>query len=330
MIDVKTIAFSKSGYDPFIDFLKAYSIICVIIAHILPSEFYKYILFQVWGDMQVPMFVLIQVFHAYKKCDKPKLNWNSLLKRICLPFFALQAVIVGFKAFTGGGILWINFISSGGYGPGSYYIWIYIQLAFLLVILWQWLKQLSLNQALIAFLILSICFEVLFSIINLPDKIYRLLCVRYLFLIPLGIMWIKKGVLLNKKNVLLSILSIIAVLFFAFTNYDLEPFFFNTGWKTHRWLCYFYLPTLLTYGLYLIWERIKQLQIVEKVVKWTAARSYEIFLSQMAVLVCLSFAVFSMVLDGIVGFSIWAIIVFSLSLFLGGVIYWFRKKVLKW
>lgn len=102
-MDVKTIAFNKSGYDPFIDFLKVYSIICVIIAHILPSEFYKYILFQVWGNMQVPMFVLIQVFHAYKKGIQPKLNWNSLLKRICLPFITVQAIVVGFKALTGGG-----------------------------------------------------------------------------------------------------------------------------------------------------------------------------------------------------------------------------------
>ena len=98
----KALTFNKTGYDPFIDFLKAYSIICVVIAHILPSEFYKYILFQVWGDMQVPMFVLIQVFHAYKKEQKPKLNWSILLKRIFFPFVAVQAVITGFKALTGG------------------------------------------------------------------------------------------------------------------------------------------------------------------------------------------------------------------------------------
>lgn len=98
----KALTFNKTGYDSFIDFLKAYSIICVVIAHILPSEFYKYILFQVWGDMQVPMFVLIQVFHAYKKEVRPKINWSSLLKRIFLPFIAVQAIIVVFKTLTGG------------------------------------------------------------------------------------------------------------------------------------------------------------------------------------------------------------------------------------
>lgn len=326
----KALTFNKTGYDPFIDFLKAYSIICVIIAHILPAEFYKYLLFQIWGDMQVPMFVLIQLFHAYKKGVKPKLNWSSLLKRIFLPFVAIQAIIIVFKALTGGGILLTSFIISGGYGPGSYYIWIYLQIAFLLVFLWPWLRKLSLEQTLLVFLIVSVGFEVILSFVDCPDWLYRLLCVRYLFLIPLGLIWVEKGVLINKKTVLYSVISIVAVLFFVFTNYDLEPFFYNTGWETHRWICYFYLPILLTYVLHLIWNRMKENQLVEKAVKWTAARSYEIFLSQMAVFVCLPFAYFSVLLKGFVGFSIWAVLVLTLSLFFGGVIYWYRKSILKW
>lgn len=326
----KSLIFNKDGYDPFIDFLKAYSILCVVIAHILPPGIYKYILFQVWGAMQVPMFILIQVFHAYKRGQKPKQNWTSLLKRIILPFVAVQTVIIGFKAINGGGNLWVSFLTGGGYGPGSYYIWIYLQIAILLVVLWPWLRRLSLNETLVIFLIISVGFELVFSVLDCPERLYRLLCVRYLFLIPLGFIWVEKGVLINKKTVLYSVISIVAVLFFVFTNYDLEPFFYNTGWKTHRWICYFYLPILLTYGLYLIWTRMKENQVIEKAVKWTAARSYEIFLSQMAVLVCLPFACFSVLIKGFVGFSIWAVLVLTLSLFFGGVIYWFRKSILKW
>ena len=50
----------------------------------------------------MPMFVLIQVFHAYKKGVQPKLNWASLFKRICLPFAAIQVLITGFKTFVWG------------------------------------------------------------------------------------------------------------------------------------------------------------------------------------------------------------------------------------
>lgn len=324
----KALTFNKTGYDPFIDFLKAYSIICVVIAHILPAELYKYILFQVWGDMQVPMFVLIQIFHAYKKGAQPKLNWASLLRRICLPFIAVQAVIVGLKTLTGGGISWISLLISGGLGPGSYYIWIYLQIAVLLVIIWPWLKKLSIRQALFIGVTVSVGFEILFSFINLPDWFYRLLCVRYLFLIPLGLIWVEKGVLLDGKTIILSFLSIIAVLFFVFTNYDLEPFFYNTGWETHRWVCYFYLPFLLTYVLFLIWIRLRKW--AANTIKWIAARSYEIYLAQMAVFACLSSKVLIFVSNGIVRFVLCAMVAFTLSILFGSLIYWFRKTILKW
>ena len=326
----KALTFNKTGYDPFIDFLKAYSIICVVIAHILPASLYKYILFQVWGDMQVPMFVLIQVFHAYKKGVQPKLNWASLFKRICLPFAAIQVLITGFKTFVGGGISWTSLLASGGYGPGSYYIWIYLQIAILLVLIWPWLKKLSLKQALVAFLVVSIGFEMLFSAINLPDWLYRLLCVRYLFLIPLGLIWVEKGVSLDGKTIILSLLSIIAVLFFVFTNYDLEPFFYNTGWETHRWICYFYLPFLLTYVLFLIWKRLSNAKWAENTIKWIAARSYEIFLAQMAVFACLSSKLLIFVPNVHVRFVLWTMVAFTLSILFGGLIYWFRKTVIKW
>lgn len=133
MKDKQVVSFNKKGYDSFIDFLKAYSILLVVCGHALPVEFYDYTLFWVWGGMQVPLFVLIQVFHAYKKGVKPKLNWSSLLTRIIVPFVAIQAVIIVYKALIGGGMLWTSFLTSGGFGPGSYYIWIYLQIAVLLV-----------------------------------------------------------------------------------------------------------------------------------------------------------------------------------------------------
>lgn len=329
-MNAQALTFNKADYDPFIDFLKAYSIICVVVAHILPADLYKYILFQVWGDMQVPQFVLIQVFHAYKKGVQPKLNWSSILKRICLPFVAVQAAIIACKGLVGGDISWTSLLISGGFGPGSYYIWIYLQIAVLLVLMWPWLRKLSLLQSVIVFLIISIGFEVLFSIVDCPDWLYRLLCVRYLFLIPLGLIWVEKGVSENWSNTLLSVISIVAVLFFVFTDYDLEPFFFNTGWETHRWICYFYIPFLLTYGLYMVWDRVKNIKYVQDMSKWTAARSYEIFLAQMGVFACFSSSFLAFIPNAMARFTVWAIVVFTLSIVLGGLLYSFRKSVLKW
>ena len=329
----KTLTFNKNDYDPFIDFLKAYSIVMVVVAHILPPASYKYILFQVWGDMQVPMFVLIQVFHAYKKGKRPTLKWSSIIKRIILPFVVIQAFILGFMALGWNGFsrnLFVNSLLAGGSGPGSYYIWIYLQMAILLVMIWPWLKKLSLNQSIIVFLFISVGLEILFSVINCPDSLYRLLCARYLFLIPLGLTWVEKGVVLSRLTILLSFFSIAAVLFFVFTDYNLEPIFFNTRWKFHRWACYFYLPTLLTYGLYLVWERIRRITWAESLVKWIAARSYEVFLAQMAVIACIKTLVPSFVSNGIITFALLAIAVFCLSFLFGGFIFGFEKMMLKW
>ena len=325
----KVLAFNKTGYDPFIDFLKAYSIFLVVIAHILPSALYKYVLFQVWGDMQVPMFILIQVFHAYKKDARPKLNWTTIFKRIICPFFIIQAVIICFKFLTGHEIIWTDFICKGGYGPGSYYIWIYLQIAFLLVIIWPWLNRLTLKQSLYAFLIVSVGFEILFSAINCPEALYRLLCTRYLFLVPLALIWVRKGVVLNWKTILLSLLSISAVLFFVFTNFDLEPIFFNTKWKFHRWICYFYLPFLMTYVLYLVWIKIKSINWIDNLIKWAATRSYEIFLAQMAAIACIKTFIPSLTSNGIVVYVILASVILILSFLLGGLIFWFQKQILK-
>lgn len=189
--------------------------------------------------------------------------------------------------------------------------------------------MLSIKQVLLVFLVISVGFELLFSFINLPDWVYRLLCVRYLFLIPLGMVWIEKGVELNRKTIMLSLLSIVAVLFFVFTQYNLEPIFYTTGWETHRWICYFYPPFLLTYVLFLIWNKVKKSSWIENAIKWTAARSYEIFLAQMAVFACFSASVLTFVSNSLIRFALWTVITFIFSFVMGGLIYWFRNITLK-
>ena len=61
------VVLKTDGYDPFIDFLKGMCIVFVILDHSFPSKIDYYTLFAVWGKSAVPLFLLIQVFHAYKK-----------------------------------------------------------------------------------------------------------------------------------------------------------------------------------------------------------------------------------------------------------------------
>ena len=94
MKKVKNLSFNTKEYEPFIDFLKAYSIFCVVLAHCLPIVLYDYTLFRIWGDMQVPMFVLIQTFHAYKQGVCPSINIRKIHKRIIAPYIIIQTFIL--------------------------------------------------------------------------------------------------------------------------------------------------------------------------------------------------------------------------------------------
>lgn len=84
-----TITFNKSGYDPFIDFIKAYAILCVLMGHTFP--YLKASGYSIWYGMQVPLFVLVQVFHVLKK-ESYSFSVKKMLKRIVCPFLLIQII----------------------------------------------------------------------------------------------------------------------------------------------------------------------------------------------------------------------------------------------
>ncbi len=286
MKNLYRIEFVKVGQDSFIDFLKAYSIFFVVVSHCLPIVYWEKILFHFWGDMQVPMFLLIQTFHAYKKGTQPRIKYQKVFIRIIAPFLAVQLILIGIFGF----VFDQNFhdlICSALFfqlkGPGSYYVLIYLQFVFLLALLYPIVEKMSERTFLFLMLALSIGVEILFSLIQLPDSIYRLLFVRYLFLVYLGLVWVRRGIEINYVTIGLSLLSIAATLFFVRTNYDLEPIFFNTGWKFHRWICYFNVTWLLPFVLYEIYQLISKMNWLRSCIMEIGRCSYEIFLVQMLV-----------------------------------------------
>lgn len=133
---------------------------------------------------------------------------------------------------------------------------------------------------------LAICegLEILSSIIGLPDWLYRLLAIRYFFLIYLGWLWVKEGIVINVKTISLSFLSMVAIIYFDYYYTPTEPWFFDTAWRCHRWPCYFYVSTLLCGILYWIYNKTKGNSIIRYVSKTLAKCSYEIFLIQMVII----------------------------------------------
>ena len=139
------------------------------------------------------------------------------------------------------------------------------------------------------FIVACISFDMICSTIHLPEWIYRLTAIRYVFLIYLGMIWVQKEIRINIPTVFLSLVTIVATLFFYYSDTDLQPLFFNTGWKTHRWICYFYVANILPCVLYKLYVQFSRIEWLNKLIIKIGKSSYEIFLVQMAVFVFLPF-----------------------------------------
>ena len=90
------ITLNKSGYEPFFDFIKAYAILCVLMGHTIP--FLKETGYSLWYGMQVPLFVLIQSFHALKK-ENYSFSIKKISKRIIYPFLLIQIIPIVYEFF---------------------------------------------------------------------------------------------------------------------------------------------------------------------------------------------------------------------------------------
>lgn len=299
----KAITFNKSGYDPFIDYIKAFAIISVLIGHTFPYPDY-------WGDglwigMQVPYFVLVQSFHSFKR-ESPVFHFTKFLKRIFVPFLLIQFFLFVFLFIKNGDYdierLLKMCVVSGGFGPGSYYPWIYLQIAILLPCLKKWMDKCSKKTLIFIFLFICESFEILSAVINLPDYIHRLLGVRYFFLLYFAWMWVREGIIINKKAVFFSLLSLLIAIYFYYFSINDEPFFYQTAWKCHRWPCYYHVAVGGVFLLDIIYKRISKRKILDNYIKLLAKNSYEIFLIQMAVLVV--FPSISSIEEGLKGFGI--------------------------
>lgn len=287
MLEVKL---NNAGYDPFIDFLKGICIVWVVLTHSIAYGWQQLIGFPFWGAQAMPLFLLIQGYHYFKKENHPASNLEKLFKRIVIPFAIAQAIILAsifmdYYCFQSGYLTTpiINWMKSGGEGPGSFYIWIYLQFALLLPCVgwiqnrikipsWGWL---------IVFVIISELLEIICSITNMPEWIYRLCAFRYVFLIYGGYLWANEGIKLNWKTVQLSIISFISIYLLQYEQVAFEPWIFNTAWTYFHWFCYFYVMWGLAWLLNMMYRKLKG--VIASMVQYIGKYSYEIFIFQMLV-----------------------------------------------
>lgn len=166
-----TIKLNRGGYSENIDALKGFAILFVLLNHSTPLYLKNLIAFDLWGGMGVPLFLLIQVFHYYKRgLDKtPAIKPLKVFQRVVVPFLTAETAIILLKWMMGEPFSesFMGCLYNWGYGSGEYYVWIYLQLVLLLPLTTYILKKINDRWAPIAFVGISATLELICSITNI-------------------------------------------------------------------------------------------------------------------------------------------------------------------
>lgn len=283
---MERIEFKKTGYDPQIDYIKGLCILFVIWTHCIGREELGYMLFPYWGDTAVPIFLLIQVFHYYKKDVSLRMpSVIKLWKRILWPFIIMIALMFLVQFFIYYDATEGTFSPSFYWarrGPGSYYIFIYLELAFVIPLFAPLFRKLPVKLLFVIFVVLSQLVELICSITQCPDNIYRITFFRYIFLIFIGYLLATKGLELNKLTTLGGIISMVFLYLFAYAGINMEPLFCThlSLWPLCHWVCYLYIAYFFLPFLKYTYTKLRRYSSITTYIEKIGKYSYEIYLFQ--------------------------------------------------
>lgn len=189
--------------DESYDFIKGIAILAVIIYHSLTftglanKNEIQYTL-----GHAVPIFLTITIYLYFKKFGRnidSNINFRRLFKNLIFPFFISQLITIPIALKYG--ISYKSIIETFGCGAGTYYILVYLQTIYLSKTEFR-LGQYNWKFCGVVLLIFHLLSEIIFTYIQLPEYIYRLLCTRYLFLFFIAYLLYRKDILYKFRHVI--------------------------------------------------------------------------------------------------------------------------------
>ena len=185
----------KRERDYSIDFVKGVAILFVILLHNMPNESIYSI---AYIGQAVPLFLLVSSYLTYGGFQRKGFNGyfsarnvKKMLDRVFLPFFLLIFSQCAIFYLLKGGVDWQRLYMQGGFGPGSYYPWIYLQCWLILPFVIFLVNCLSFRRSFVLFVGICALGEWFTCVFHVPDNVYKLLFYRYLFLLYLGCVILK-------------------------------------------------------------------------------------------------------------------------------------------
>lgn len=273
-----------------IDYLKAVCVIMVIITHYdWTDKIHGWFLFGI--NMAVPIFMLISGYNftasGLKKADGEFLKMyqpDLMVPRIVRftgPFVFIYTLEIILKVAQGKEYSPLDVFGrffEGGYGPGSYYYPLMLQLLIVFPIIFCLVKKLGAGGVILA-AFLNFNYEIMIHMADVELDTYRLLIFRYLFLLALGcyLFFHVQGKI--RPWVLAAMFSVGFGYLYAIYYADYDPQLF-TYWTRTSMMTAFYIFPLV----YLLFRYGMKIQIPGKageIMSGIGRASYHIFLVQM-------------------------------------------------
>ena len=269
-----------------IDIIKGVCILFVIFTHYqwTNGQWHK-MLFPFWIDMAVPMFMIISGYvgaMSFSRKGIEKLeeafSINSILSkciRFLIPFFIAYLIEVCVEMF----ILKNNLTSlilmffTGGKGPGSYYFPVMIQFVFLFPLIYICIQRKGFVGLIILFLV-NAFYEFFQRIYGVNEQCYRLLLLRYVFVIGFGCyIYIKQQERIKKIwGFITFIIGTLFIFLVEYTTYEPKIIIYWT--RTSFIACLYIIPIAYFVLRSKLKMQIYPLEILGK-------SSFNIFLTQM-------------------------------------------------
>lgn len=258
----------------WIDGAKGVAIVSVILLHSLPCL--KEIAWMYHIGQAVPIFIFITALLSsmHYKSIAQYYSWSRIglmLKRVFVPFVVVLCLQVLMCQVSGNWWSWKSIVKDGGIGPGSYYIWLYIQVWFMLPIVIEIIKRVPIGVSFLLALSISIVAEYVFVLvphIEYVESFYRLLPIRYIMVVYAGCVF---NQLTKNQKIFFYVLAALSGIMISVHVVDSQcitpPY-----WKGYHWYTSLYV---------LIPIAILQRLHYSEIWKMAGKYSWQIFLLQM-------------------------------------------------
>lgn len=222
----------KEQHIDWIDGAKGMAIISVFVMHALGMQCLHNIGWIFHMGQAVPVFLYVTAYltSMHYKSFLEYYTWSRVRKvlwRVLVPFLVVQVVILLLFVLSGGWWSWKSLVKNGGFGPGSYYAWLYVQVWLLLPFIVELVRHLSVKLSFLVMLAISIVVEYVFVLlagVEHIDSIYALTPIRYLMILYVGCVW---GRLSDKSKRLFYIIAIISGVLMLLNVYNADNQLFS-------------------------------------------------------------------------------------------------------